>query len=66
MRYQMNYRRLLNKNLFRQALEFAEKEVYLAAFEHARENKTETARLLNVSRNTVIEKLKKYRVLLNS
>ena len=50
--------RLLNMKQFADALDSAEKEIYLAAYKHAGWNQAETARLLGISRGTVIRKLK--------
>lgn len=56
----MNYNRLLNMNMFKEALVRAEKEVYLKAFEFTRYNQTATAKLLGVSRNTFRTKMSEF------
>jgi len=48
---------LLNKKQFKEALDEAEKEVYLKAFEYSKGNKSEAARLLRISRGTLMKKL---------
>jgi DNA-binding NtrC family response regulator len=52
--------KLINTKQFEQALEEAERHVYLAAYIHSGQNQSETARLLGVARGTVISKLSKY------
>jgi transcriptional regulator with PAS, ATPase and Fis domain len=51
---------LINEKQFEQALIEAEKYIYLAAYEHSGRNQSATARILGVSRGTVIAKLKEY------
>lgn len=48
---------LLNKKQFKEALDEAEKEVYIKAIEYSKGNKSEAARLLQVSRGTFMKKL---------
>lgn len=51
---------LLNSLQFKGALETAEKEIYLAAFKHAKYNQSRTAKLLGVARGTLINKVKQF------
>lgn len=55
-----NFVRLLNTLQFKEALENAEKEVYLAAYKYAGGNQAATARLLGVARGTLISKVKQF------
>lgn len=57
---QINF--LLNNKKYKEALGAAEKEIYLAAYEWAGRNQSQTAKLLNVSRGTLITKLKEWGV----
>lgn len=50
----------LNTLQFKEALENAEKEVYLAAYKYAGGNQTRTAKLLGVARGTLITKVKQF------
>ncbi len=50
--------RLINNGQFEQALRYAEELIYQKAYEHSGNNQSLTARLLGVSRGTVITKLK--------
>lgn len=50
---------LLNNKLFKQALEDAEKEIFLQALAYCKNNQSKTARLLGVARGTLISKLKR-------
>lgn len=43
---------------FKKALENAERDIYLTAYKYADYNQSETARLLGVSRTTLINRLK--------
>lgn len=54
--------RLLNNKQFKQALESAEREIYLLAYEYTRNNQLATSKLLGVSRGTLISKLKLWKV----
>jgi len=45
---------------FKEALEKAEKRVYLAAYKYAGGNQSLSAHLLGVSRSTLISKMKKF------
>lgn len=56
-------RRLLNNKLFKEALEAAEKEIYLEAYKYNEYNQVVTANALGVARNTLRAKLKKWGVL---
>jgi DNA-binding protein Fis len=60
--------KLLNNKQFKQALDEAEKEIYLAALKHAGNNQVQTAKLLGVARGTLIKRLKRWAdaLLLNS
>lgn len=51
---------LLNTLQFKEALENAEKEVYLAAYKYAGGNQSRTAKLLGVARGTLISKVRKF------
>ena len=51
---------LLNTLQFKEALENAEKEVYLAAYKYAGGNQSRTAKLLGVARGTLISKVKQF------
>lgn len=56
----INVLQLLNKSHFKEALTTAEKEVYLAAYKHANGNQSKAAKLLGVSRGTMIRKANEY------
>lgn len=56
----ININKLLNNKQFAAALAEAEREIYLAAFKFSGGNQSETARLMNVSRGTLISKLKRF------
>ncbi len=49
---------LLNTLQFKEALETAEKEIYLAALNHAKNNQVQASKLLGVARGTLINRLK--------
>lgn len=51
---------LINTMQFKQALEEAEKKIYMTAYRHTNCNQSKTARLLGVSRGTLISKIKKW------
>lgn len=55
-----NYKKLLDLNLFKQALDSAEQEIYLKAYDSTGCNEVRTARLLGVSRGTLRSRLKKW------
>ncbi len=55
-----NIIQLLNTLQFKEALENAEKEVYLAAYKYAGGNQSRTAKLLGVARGTLISKVKQF------
>lgn len=55
-----NIIQLLNTLQFKEALENAEKEVYLAAYKFAGGNQSRTAKLLGVARGTLISKVKQF------
>lgn len=55
-----NVLQLLNTLQFEQALEAAEKEIYLAAYKYAGGNQSATAKLLGVARGTLISKVRQY------
>ena len=52
--------RLLNTKQFKEALDTAEKEIYLAAYKYTGENQVRTAKLLEVARGTLISRLKEW------
>jgi len=54
------YTQLLNTKQFKQALEHAEREIYLKAHGYTGFNQAATARLLGVARGTVITKLRQF------
>ena len=56
-----NVLRMLNTKQFKEALHEAEKQVILAAFNHAGGNQAKTARLLGVSRGTLINRFKSWK-----
>ena len=60
----MNFQKYINSKQFKEALHWAEKEVYLHAYAFTNGNQSATAKLLNVARGTVINKLKQFGVLL--
>ena len=51
---------LISKNAFKQALEHAEREIFLRAYHHAKYNQVVTAKLLGVSRGTLRTRLKQW------
>lgn len=55
-----NVTQLLNGLNFKDALVSAEKEVYLAAYQFAGGNQSKAAKLLGVSRGTLISKAKEF------
>lgn len=55
-----NIIQLLNTLQFKEALENAEKEVYLAAYKFTGGNQSRTAKLLGVARGTLISKVKQF------
>lgn len=55
--------KLLNTLQFKEALENAEKEIYLAAYTHVKNNQSEAAKLLGVARGTFIRRLKEWKML---
>ncbi len=62
----MKAQQLLNNKQFKQALEAAEREIYLEAYEATGRNQVVTARLLGVSRGTFRTKLKQWGVKMRS
>ncbi len=52
--------KLLNTFQFKDALNGAEKEVYLAAYKYTGGNQSRTAKLLGVARGTLINRLKEW------
>ena len=54
--------RLINNKLFKQALDSAEKEIFLAAYTYTGHNQVQTAKLLDVARGTLISRLKEWGV----
>lgn len=58
----INIDTLLNTKRFKQALEAAEREITIKAYEYSGRNQSVTAKLLGVSRGTLIRRLKEYRV----
>ena len=48
---------------FKTALESAERDIYLKAYKYTSYNQSATAKLLGVSRTTLISKLKKWNLL---
>lgn len=57
-----NIQKLLDNKQFKQALESAEREIYLAAYEATGRNQSVAAKLLGVSRGTFRTKLKSWGV----
>ncbi len=55
-----NIIQLLNTAQFKQALDGAEKEVYLAAYKYAGGNQSQAAKLLGVSRGKMIYMAKRF------
>lgn len=51
---------LLNTFRFNEALNEAEKTIYLAAYKYAGGNQSRTAKLLGVARGTLISKVKQF------
>lgn len=54
--------KLLSNKLFKQALDAAEQEIFLAAYSEAGCNESLTAKLLGLSRGTIRERLKRWNV----
>ncbi len=54
------YRQLLNTRQFKSALAHAEQEVYIEAYKYTDFNQSATARLLGISRTTLISRLKEW------
>ncbi len=48
-------------SMFKQALEEAEQKIYIKAYEYAKFNQSEAARLLGVSRTTFINRIKQWK-----
>ncbi len=57
------YTYYMNNKLFKQALDVAEQEIYLKAYEATTNNQVVTAKLLGVSRGTLRERLKRWGIL---
>lgn len=60
------YTQLLNTKQFQRALEYAEHEVYMKAYGYTSFNQSKTARLLGISRTTLIARLKEWDALVQS
>lgn len=54
--------RMINNKLFKQALNSAEKEIFLAAYTYTGHNQVQTAKLLGVARGTLINRLKEWKI----
>lgn len=52
--------KLLNNKQFADALNAAEKEIYLAALKYAKNNQVQAAKLLGIARGTLIRRLKQW------
>ncbi len=54
------FNKLLNNKLFKEALNTAEIEVFLAAYKYTGCNQVQTAKLLGIARGTLINRLKRW------
>lgn len=54
---------LLVHKMYRAALQSSEQAIFLSAYEHAKKNQVQTAKLLGVSRGTLISRLKIWRII---
>lgn len=54
---------LLKHNMYKAALKSSEQAIFMAAYGHANQNQVRTAKLLGVSRGTLISRLKTWRVI---
>lgn len=55
-----HYQKLMNAGKFAEAMEYVEKELYTSVFAYSGHNQSKTAKILGVSRGTVIKRLKQY------
>lgn len=61
MRSSISY--MIRKKLFKQALDTAEKQIFLAAMKETGDNQLQASKLLGVARGTLRDRLKKWGLL---